>query len=130
MKTGDKFEHSFTLNEKIYNGFIELFNDRNPMHVDEEYARSNGFSSKVMHGNILNGFISFMAGECLPEKNIILISQEINYKKPVYLNDTLILSMEIVNMSESVNAADFSFTFLNDKSIKVASGKFQIKILR
>jgi 3-hydroxybutyryl-CoA dehydratase len=130
MKTGDKFERSFTLSDKIYNGFIDLFNDKNPMHVDEEYARSKGFRSKVMHGNILNGFISFMAGECLPEKNILLISQEINYKKPVYMYDTLKLNLEIVNMSESVNVADFSFTFLKDKNIKVASGKFQIKILK
>ncbi len=128
MNIGDKYRHSFTVSEEIYEGFIELFDDRNPLHVDDSYAVARGFKSKVMHGNILNGFVSFMAGECLPEKNIILISQEINYKKPVYLNDTLSLVFEVMNFSEAVNVADISFVFVNESNIKTAIGKLQIKI--
>lgn len=130
VKSGDKYRENFTVTEKIYNGFIELFKDRNPLHVDNSYALSRGFKSKLMHGNILCGFVSYMAGECLPEKNIILISQEINYKKPVYLNDTLTLIFEVINFSEAVNVADISFVFLNSNNVKAATGKVQIKIFK
>lgn len=130
MKQGDKYEHVFTVSQKIYDGFIDLFDDKNPLHVDDGYAISCGFNSRVMHGNILNGFVSFMAGECLPEKNIILISQEINYKKPVYLNDSLKLIFEVLNVSEAVNVADISFVFEKENNIKAAVGKLQIKIFK
>ena len=98
--------------------------------MDDRYAESRGFKSRVMHGNILCGFVSFMAGECLPEKNIILISQEINFKKPVYMNDKLTLLFEVLNFSEAVNVADISFVFLNDGNKKAATGKLQIKLLK
>jgi 3-hydroxybutyryl-CoA dehydratase len=87
--TGDKFKEKFVLNGDVYNGFISLFNDKNPLHTDEVFALDKGFKGKVMHGNILNGFLSRFIGECLPVKNVIIHSQEIQYKNPAYLNDDL-----------------------------------------
>jgi 3-hydroxybutyryl-CoA dehydratase len=125
---GKRFEERFTVSEEIYRGFIHLFKDRNPLHTDEQFSLSKGFQSKVMHGNILNGFISYFIGECLPLKNVIIHSQEIQYKNPVYMNDELQFIAVVNDIFESVNAVEFSFSFLN-KSKTVAKGKFQIGIL-
>jgi acyl dehydratase len=38
------------------------------LHIDDDYARSKGFKQKVMHGNILCGFLSRFVGELLPVK--------------------------------------------------------------
>ena len=62
MKQGDTFTNSFVISEQIYNKFVELFGDRNPLHTDASFAVSQGFRDKVMHGNILNGFLSFFIG--------------------------------------------------------------------
>jgi acyl dehydratase len=101
----------------------------NPLHTDETFAKNKGFRGKVMYGNILNAFLSYFIGECLPAKNIIIHSQEINYKKPVYLNDALSLRAEIREVHESVNAVLFAYTFSNQSREIVAKGKFQIGIL-
>src|SRR5690349_15151584 len=89
FKQQDKFQQTFLVSEKIYEGFIELFGDKNPLHTNEAFAVEKGFKGRVMHGNILNGFLSYFIGECLPVKNVIIHSQEIKFSNAVYVNDEL-----------------------------------------
>jgi 3-hydroxybutyryl-CoA dehydratase len=129
MKKGDKFQRRFVVTEATYQGFISLFADRNPLHVDQTFAREKGFQSEVMHGNILNGFLSFFVGECLPLKNVIIHSQAIQFHKPVYKDDVLELHAEVSEVFESVNAFEFRFHFANQADLKVAKGRLQIGII-
>ena len=108
--------------------FVALFRDNNPLHCNETFAISKGFKGKVMHGNILNGFLSYFIGECLPTKNVIIHSQEIQFKNPVYLNDELLFTAVIIGIYESVNAVEFKYDFKTASKI-VAKGKIQIGIL-
>lgn len=130
MKENDLFVTEFFLEEKIYRGFINLFGDKNPLHVDKEYAVQKGFRDNVVHGNILSGFLSFFIGECLPVKNVILVSQNMKYHKPMYINDKLRLNAIITGIFESVNIIEMKFKFLNQSDEKIASGNFQIGILQ
>ena len=129
FKIGDEFNSKFKISKDIYDGFVNIFNDKNPMHVDLVFAKNHGFSGKVMHGNILNGFISYFIGEQLPVKNIVILTQSINYSNPVYLNDILNFKALVFEIYESVNVINFKFNFTNHKSVVVAKGKVQIKIL-
>jgi len=126
---GQLFNSTFQVTEELYNGFITLFKDRNPLHTNAAFAKEKGFDTIVMHGNILNGFLSYFIGECLPDKNVIIHTQEIQYKKPVYINDMLAFTAEIASITESVNVIEFKFFFENNEKIKVAKGKFQIGLL-
>ncbi|MBX7225031.1 MAG: MaoC family dehydratase [Chitinophagales bacterium] len=128
MQKGDKFNHTFQVTEDIYQGFINIFNDRNPLHIDTIIAQSKGFASCVMHGNILNGFLSYFIGECLPTKDVIIHRQSILFKKPTYLGDILEFKAEILDFYESVNALEFSFKFIHHERGIVAKGDFQIGI--
>ncbi len=126
----DVFINHFFVDNKVYQGFLNTFNDSNPLHVDEEFAQTKGFLNKVMHGNILGGFLSFFIGECLPIKNVVIHSQSIKYIKPVYLNDLLVLETKVSNVHQSVNVVEFNFSFKNQVSDEVvAKGKIQIGIL-
>ncbi|MCC6690546.1 MAG: hypothetical protein IT235_03350, partial [Bacteroidia bacterium] len=82
LKKGDTFSASFTIDNKIYTGFIDIFDDTNFLHTNSSYAQKAGFKDKVMHGAILNGFLSHFIGMSLPVKNIFLHSVQIDYKKP------------------------------------------------
>lgn len=126
MKQGDAFQHTFTVSESVYDGFLNVFNDRNPLHTNEAYALDKGFRAKVMHGNILNGFLSYFIGECLPTKDVIIHSQQIDFKKPVYLHDVLAFEAEVDEVYESVRALKFKFQFKNSDGKTVAKGTIQI----
>ena len=128
MVVGEKYNLNFQLDERIYKGFIDLFQDENPLHVDSEFAKSKGFQSQVMHGNILNGFVSFFIGMKLPIKNVIIHSQEIHFKQPVYLNHELNFEAVITDFFESVNTYQFKFKFTHESKV-VAKGKIQIGVI-
>lgn len=120
---GLKFETEFCVNEAVQNGFMETFQDRNPLHISDEYAHAVGFKSKVMQGNILNGFISYFVGEVLKSSQLALITQSIRYKNPVYLNDVLKLHVVLLDISEANKMYIFGYEFKNEQV--VADGKFQ-----
>ena len=129
MNKGDVFTSSFFVSPVVYQGFIKLFNDKNPLHTNEEFAKGKGFREKVMHGNILNGFLSYFIGECLPTKDVMIQTQEIKFLKPVYVNDQVTLRAEIEEVYESVNTLEFKYFFENQDKVKVARGKIQIGLL-
>ena len=130
FKLDDTFDKSFIVSSETYTGFIKLFKDENPLHTDEQFAKTKGFRGRVMHGNILHGFISYFIGECLPVKNVIIHSQEIEFKNAVYLNDELQFKAVITGIYESVNTVEFKYYFKNAASNIVAKGKIQIGLLK
>jgi 3-hydroxybutyryl-CoA dehydratase len=127
---GDVYEQSFMITSETYGHFIQLSKDRNPLHTNSEFAIEKGFKGIVMHGNILNAFLSYFIGECLPTKNVIIHSQEIQFKNPVYLNDELNFKAEIDGYYESVKSIEFKYSFRNSDSKIVAKGKIQIGLLQ
>jgi acyl dehydratase len=130
LEIKSKINLKFIVSDETYQGFILLFNDNNPLHTNKEFAISKGFKDKVMHGNILNGFLSYFVGECLSDKNVIIHSQEIQFKNPVYLDDELEFEAEVIGVYESVSAIEFKYRFTNLESKTVAKGKIQIGILK
>ena len=129
FKVDDIFTEQFIVSNEIYKGFIAIFNDKNPLHTNHRFATEKGFKSVVMHGNIVNGFLSNFIGECLPTKNVIIHWQEIQFKIPVYLDDKLEFTAKIIGVYESVNAVEFKFDFKNSDDKIVAKGKLQIGLL-
>jgi len=130
MKEGDKFMLEFLLDEFVYRNFIGTFHDKNPLHTNQAFAQNKGFEDKVMHGNILGGFLSYFIGECLPIKDVIIHYQEIKYRQPIYVNQILLFKAEIVGFFESVNSYEFSYAFSDlNESVVFAKGKIQIGII-
>jgi acyl dehydratase len=116
------------ITDNIYDSFKKTFLDFNPLHTDDVYARSKGFKEKVMHGNILCGFLSCFVGELLPVKNTIIHSTQIIYKKPCYLNDVVRLDAHLVEVYESVDTYLFKFKFFVREELK-AAGSLQLGVL-
>jgi len=129
IKEGGKFNETFLVSENIYKGFISIFNDKNPLHTNREFAIEKGFRDVVTHGNILNGFLSYFIGERLPLKNVIIYKQEIKYHRPVYINDKLSFCAEVMNIFDELNVIEIKFFFNNQDCLRVASGKFQIGVI-
>jgi 3-hydroxybutyryl-CoA dehydratase len=128
FNVGDKFVEEFTVSDAVYEGFVAIFKDENPLHTNDGFAIKKGFKGKVMHGNILNGFLSYFIGECLSTKDVIIHSQEIQFKNAVYLLDKLTFNAEVIGFYESVNAVEFKFSFKRD-TMMMAKGKIQIGII-
>ena len=128
VKEGTTFNHKFKVTKETSDLFIKLSQDRNPLHVDDNFSISKGFKSKVTHGNIQNCFLSYFVGEIFPIKEVMILSQTIKFKNPVYRNDILIFESEVVNFVESIKVYELKFKFMNT-SFLVSQGVLMIKII-
>lgn len=122
-------EIPFVVSENEYNTFQNCSKDMNPLHVDECFARAKGFKERVMYGNILNAFISYAIGMELPMQNVILLTQSIQYKNPIYLNDELVMSLKTESITEAVNSVKLVYKFYDENKKVVAKGNIMIGVL-
>lgn len=123
---------NFVVTQNVYDAFQQCSGDLNPLHVDEEFAKKKGFRSCVMYGNILNAFVSYYVGMALPDKNVMIQAQDINYRKPVFLNDHIQIVSAVDNVSEAVNVIIYKLKFyrmIDEKRELVANGHVQIGLL-
>jgi 3-hydroxybutyryl-CoA dehydratase len=126
VKAGDRFVENFEISPELHRSFIALFGDKHPLHTDQAYARSLGFESVVMHGNILCGFLSYFVGERFPEPDVMILSQNVKFSYPVYLNDRLQLDVEVRDVHDSVNVVEIECRFRNGAGKLVASARMNI----
>lgn len=124
-----EYHHQFEVTPAVYHAFQQSSGDFNSLHTKEEFAKSKGFKECVMYGNILNGFVSYFVGMMLPTQDVIIHSQDIAYRSPVFLNDILDFSAKVEDISEAVNVVIFKFSFRNKSGKIVAKGHVQIGVI-
>lgn len=128
MKTGSEFNHSFRITAELVNNFQRLFNEANPIHHSRAYALEKGFTGRVVYGNVLNAYLSYFIGDILPVKNVIILSQEIRYSAPLYLDDAIIFKATLKDIYNGGRTLEFGFDFSREKT-QVARGKFMLNII-
>jgi 3-hydroxybutyryl-CoA dehydratase len=98
FKVGQKESVTVTITDEMVKAFADLSGDRNPVHVDDEFAAKTRFGKRIAHGMILGGLLSRVAGMHLPGPGTIIISQDIRYKGPCYIGDTVTAEISIIHV--------------------------------
>jgi len=75
--------------------FATLTGDRNPIHLDEEFAAETIFKGRIAHGMLTATYISAILGTRLPGPGAIYIAQTLNFKAPVRIGDEVVASARI-----------------------------------
>lgn len=88
-EVGDSASHSKTVTEADVVLFAGITGDFNPLHINEEFAKTQMFGTRVVHGAFSSGLISAVLGTKLFGPGILYGSQNVMFKKPVYIGDTL-----------------------------------------
>lgn len=126
---GTSREREYVISPEVYESFLRAFDDRSPIHVDTAYARSAGFIDRVMHGAILNGFLSHFVGMVFPGASSLLLSVELRYQQPSYLEDRLLLRAKVAQKLDAQQVIVLHVTFLNQtRSVTAATGRVQVKV--
>lgn len=89
ISVGQKAEFSKTVTEAEINGYAEVSGDTNPVHMDEEFAKTTIFKGRIAHGMLSAGFISAILGTKLPGPGCIYLSQTLKFLAPVKIGDTV-----------------------------------------
>ena len=129
IQEGSQIEYSYQIDRNVYESFLNAFQDTSPIHISDEYAVKQGFPEKVMHGNILNGFISHFVGVVFPGEKSLLQSVNIQYKNPSFLNDSIKIIATISQVVESVREIIMELELINLTQNKTAAtAKVQVGV--
>ena len=80
-------------------GFAALSGDRNPLHMDPDFARSRGFVDRVAHGFLLGAKVSAVVGMILPDRDCLILEQTLAYPKPIHPGDHIRIEGEVSELS-------------------------------
>lgn len=79
--------------------YAQLSGDVNPVHLDDAYAKKSRFGKKIAHGLLSAGFFSAIFGTKLPGPGCVYVSQNLNFKRPVYIGDTVNASVTVIDVN-------------------------------
>ncbi|SFI74109.1 MaoC family dehydratase [Albimonas pacifica] len=69
--------------------FAQVSTDRNPVHLDDAYARDTIFAGRIAHGMLTASLISAVIGEQLPGHGTVYMGQSLKFLAPVRPGDTV-----------------------------------------
>ena len=76
--------------------FAEISTDRNPVHLDEAYARETIFEGRIAHGMLTAGLISAVIGEQLPGHGTVYLGQSLKFMAPVRPGDIVHAEVKVL----------------------------------
>ena len=123
LKIGDKASMSKTVSEYDVYTFAGVTGDYNPVHIDAEYAKTTMFKERIAHGMLAAGFISAVIGTALPGANSIYMGQELSFRAPVKIGDTVTATVEVIEKIEAKNRVILRTTVTNQDGVLVVDGK-------
>ena len=103
LKIGDSYSFSKNVESIDVEKFAEVSTDHNPVHLDEEYAKTTMFGRRIAHGMLGVSYISSILGTKFPGKGTIYLGQTVKFMAPVFLGDTLEIKAEIIELKEGRN---------------------------
>ena len=95
---GQSASFSKTITEADLVLFAGVSGDFNPIHVNEEYAKTTMFKARIAHGMISGALISSVFGMKLPGPGCIYVSQAMKFKAPVFVSDTVKAQVEVTGL--------------------------------
>lgn len=126
IEVGDRAE----LTRKLKSEDIELFavmsGDVNPAHVDEEYARSDIFHEAIAHGMWGGALISAVLGTELPGPGTIYLNQNLSFRRPVGLGDTVTVRVTVVSKDAETKRLKLDCLCVNQDGETAIKGQAEV----
>ena len=129
LQIGDKFSASKQITDQVVRAFAELSGDFNPIHLDEEFARTTQFGKRIAHGMISAALISAVLGYEFKERRVVYLSQTLKYVAPVFLDDTVTATATVINIREDKPIVTLRTVCANQNGETVVEGEGVVKIL-
>jgi 3-hydroxybutyryl-CoA dehydratase len=78
--------------------FADVTGDKNPLHLDPEYAATTIFKTPIAHGMLTAGYISAVFAMKLPGPGAIYVSQTLNFRAPVRAGDVVFTRVKVLEL--------------------------------
>ena len=123
INMGDEASFSKTISETDIYLFAGITGDFNPAHVDEAFAQKTFFKTRIAHGMLSASFISTILGTLLPGPGTIYMGQNLKFKAPVKIGDTITAKAKVIEINKEKNRIKLETTCANQDGKIVVDGE-------
>lgn len=127
IKIGMSESYSQTITDADVKDFSGISGDKNPVHMDEVYAKESRFGKRIAHGMLSSSFFSALFGTKLPGQGCVYVAQSLKFRKPVYIGDTVTATVEVTSIDIDRRRVFFD-TYCRVGKSKVITGIAEIYI--
>jgi 3-hydroxybutyryl-CoA dehydratase len=89
IEIGMEVSYSQTITDEDVKAFSEISGDKNPVHLDDEYAKNSRYKKRIAHGLMSASYFSALFGTKIPGEGCVYVAQSLRFKRAVYLDDTV-----------------------------------------
>jgi 3-hydroxybutyryl-CoA dehydratase len=129
LKIGDTFTVQKEVTDELIRKFADVSGDHNPIHLDEEFAKTTRFGKRIAHGMLGASFISAVLGYKLSEQKVVYLSQTLKFIAPVFIGDTVTAKAVVKEIREDKPIITIETTCENQNGELLITGEGKIMVL-
>ena len=127
IKIGMEVIYSQTITDADVKAFSGVSGDKNPIHMNDDYAQKSRFKRRIAHGLMIASYFSGLFGTKLPGEGAVYVSQSLFFKRPVYIGDTVTATV-IVEKVDLIKRRVFFETIATVRNKIMIDGKAELYI--
>jgi len=126
-KPGETASLTKTFTDSDVINFSMISGDKNPIHLDENFASKTQFGKRLVHGILTSGLISAVLGMQLPGPGSIYLKQTLIFIAPVFIGDTITATVQISSIRPDKPIITMETICTNQDGVEVIVGSAILK---
>jgi len=123
FKVGDSAEITKTIEQSDIDAFASVTGDHNPVHVDEEFAKTTRFGKRIAHGMLTASLISAVLANKLPGEGSVYLGQTLQFVAPVFPGDEITARVTVKEIREDKPIVKLETVCMNQRGEVVIRGE-------
>lgn len=119
LQVGDTYSEIFSYTQEQVIRFAELSGDKNPLHLDAEYAATTMFKKPIIHGILGASIMSKILGMHFPGEGTVYLRQEIDFKRPMYVEVQYEAQLKVLEINSDKHIAIVETKIVDKETGKV-----------
>ena len=123
LSIGDSAEITKTIEQSDIDAFAQVTGDHNPVHVDEEFAKTTRFGRRIAHGMLTASLISAVLANRLPGEGSVYLGQTLRFVAPVFAGDEITARVTVKEIREDRAVVKLETICVNQRDEVVVRGE-------
>jgi 3-hydroxybutyryl-CoA dehydratase len=125
---GQVYEVKRIVTDEMVKLFAEATGDKNPVHLDKEYAKNTIFGGRIAHGILSLGIISSVLGMEFPGAGTIYLMQNAKFKRPVYIGEEVTVKLIVKEIDREKRRVLLETYVVKENGENAIEGEALVKI--
>jgi 3-hydroxybutyryl-CoA dehydratase len=128
LSLGQSARFEAEIDEAAMAAFAALSGDHNPLHLDDAFARAQGFPGRVVFGQLTSAFYSQLVGMHLPGCFALLHGLDVDFKSPAFVGDKLTVAGTITHLTDAYKRLEMKAWIVNGQGTTISKATIRAAV--